>query len=123
MPGRIHRITLFKLPKEADQLKLLEAYKALEGRCRKRNGKPYIISLEVAMGSDDKRSQGFTVMSKGEFASREAINYYDNECEAHMELKETVKKLELRGGVSEGVLVIDYIHDPADDGNDVSKAT
>lgn len=90
------------------------------------DGTPYIQSLEVALVMKYRQTQGFTVMSKGEFASLEDMKYYDTKCKAHMALKETVKMLELQGGLAEGVMVINYSLDPpllAAKGNDVSEAS
>lgn len=40
---------------------------------------------------DDPRNQGYTVCAQTTFASLEDMNYYDNECEAHKELKSKAK--------------------------------
>lgn len=42
---------------------------------------------------EDQRSQGFTVAAISEFASKEDMAYYDNDCEAHAALKGVAKQL------------------------------
>lgn len=115
MAGRVHRITLFKLPKEEDRQKLLEQYKVVNANAKKvsktpssdqcprrrnpsahrfntQDGKPYILSLAAGPAEPDQRSQGFTLVSKSEFASLDDMKYYDDECEAHQALKAYAKK-------------------------------
>ncbi|PHH77779.1 hypothetical protein CDD80_203 [Ophiocordyceps camponoti-rufipedis] len=125
MAARIHRVTLFKLPKPADQQKLIDRYKTLlstNTRVRnptylrtkrspsttvhlrssipanemrktpKQNGKPYILSLVAGVTEDDSRRDGFTVVSKTEFAAMDDMRYYDDECEAHAKLKAFANK-------------------------------
>ncbi|OQD68625.1 hypothetical protein PENDEC_c033G06361 [Penicillium decumbens] len=82
----IERITLFKIPNEADRLRLLEQYKVLAKTATK-DGKPYILSAAVGQSFDDPRNKGFTVSVKTTFASMEDMKYYDAECEAHKALK------------------------------------
>ncbi|KAF3015828.1 hypothetical protein G7054_g6832 [Neopestalotiopsis clavispora] len=103
MAGRIHRVTMFKLPAAEDQQKLIEAYKTL-AKNQQKNGKPYILSLTAGIAKKDQRSQGFTVVSKTEFASMDDMKYYDDECEAHQALKSYAKgTLTIEGGPT-GVL-------------------
>ncbi|KAF4595262.1 stress responsive A/B barrel domain-containing protein [Ophiocordyceps camponoti-floridani] len=90
MAARIHRVTLFKLPKPADQQKLIDRYKTLLAT-NTRNGKPYILSLVAGVTEDDSRRDGFTVVSKTEFAAMDDMRYYDDECEAHAQLKAFAK--------------------------------
>ncbi|KAK6193758.1 hypothetical protein LQW54_012145 [Pestalotiopsis sp. IQ-011] len=105
MAGRIHRITMFKLPVPEDQEKLIEAYKTL-AKDQQKNGKPYILSLNAGIAEKDQRSQGFTVVSKTEFASMADMKYYDDECEAHAALKKYAKgTLTIEGGPT-GVLTV-----------------
>ena len=40
-----------------------------------------------ALDSDEPRAQGWTLAVKSTFASKADMDYYDNECEAHKELK------------------------------------
>lgn len=47
---------------------------------------------------EDARSQGFTLISKSEFASLEDMKYYDDQCEAHQALKSfAMEKCEVKG--------------------------
>ncbi|KAM5346563.1 hypothetical protein ACJ41O_009568 [Fusarium nematophilum] len=96
MADRVHRITMFKLPGKDDQAKLLEQYKKLSASQQK-DGKPYILSMVVGAADEDARSQGFTFVSKTEFANREDMKFYDDECPAHQELKGLVKTLTVDG--------------------------
>ncbi|KAK2047842.1 stress responsive A/B barrel domain-containing protein [Colletotrichum somersetense] len=86
MAGRIHRVTMFKIADEGQQKQLIEQYKVLQST-QKKDGKPYILSLIVGLAAEDPRAQGFTVVSKSEFASLEDMKYYDEECAAHAALK------------------------------------
>ncbi|KAK6066773.1 stress responsive a b barrel domain-containing protein [Seiridium cupressi] len=137
MAGRIHRVTMFKLPEPEHQKQLIEAYKTLSKNQQKvsaqealqgpmpatqllllpvapvqlasdpaQDGKPYILSLDVGSAKDDPRSQGFTVVSKTNFASLDDMKYYDEKCEAHAALKAFAKQnLTIQGGPS-GVLTV-----------------
>ncbi|CEJ93556.1 Putative Stress responsive A/B barrel domain-containing protein [[Torrubiella] hemipterigena] len=96
MASRIHRVTMFKLPKPADQVALLEQYKILS-KNNEKDGKPYILSLVAGVAEEDARSQGYTVVAKSEFASMDDLKYYDNECKAHQALKATAKTLGMEG--------------------------
>ena len=53
------------------------------------------------MAEDDPRSQGYTIVSKSEFASLDDMKYYDADCEAHA----SVKKHIMSAGC-EGVLTV-----------------
>ncbi|PNP55696.1 hypothetical protein THARTR1_04220 [Trichoderma harzianum] len=96
MADRVHRITMFKLPSEESQKKLLEEYKTLKENNRK-DGKPYILSIAAGPAEPDQRSQGFTFVSKSEFASLEDMKYYDEECVAHQALKKVAMTLGVEG--------------------------
>jgi hypothetical protein len=39
--------------------------------------------MTVGPAEEDPRSQGYTLVSKTEFASMDDMKYYDNECPAH----------------------------------------
>ncbi|RMJ28123.1 hypothetical protein PHISP_00977 [Aspergillus sp. HF37] len=82
----IERITLFNIPSEADQNRVLEQYKVLAQTARK-DGKPYILNAAVGRSVDDPRNKGFNISVKTTFASMEDMQYYDTECEAHKALK------------------------------------
>ncbi|KAK5991015.1 Fusaristatin A biosynthesis cluster protein [Cladobotryum mycophilum] len=99
MAERIHRITMFKLPKVEDQQSLLEKYKDLVATNSK-DGKPYILSTFIGPAEADPRSQGFTLVSKTEFASMEDMKYYDEACPAHQRIKDYIRTLTLEGMVT-----------------------
>ncbi|KAK7584827.1 hypothetical protein V3481_011151 [Fusarium oxysporum f. sp. vasinfectum] len=90
MANRVHRITMFKLPSKDEQAKLLDQYYKLNASQQK-DGKPYILSMVVGAADEDARSQGYTFVSKTEFASMEDMKYYDEGCQAHQALKDFVK--------------------------------
>lgn len=46
--------------------------------------------MVVGPAEEDARSQGYTLVSKTEFASLEDMKYYDEECAAHNEVKKLV---------------------------------
>ncbi|KJZ75923.1 hypothetical protein HIM_04747 [Hirsutella minnesotensis 3608] len=96
MANRVHRVTMFKLPKADDREKLMEQYKMVDSTSRK-DGKPYILSLAVGPAEDDPRSQGFTLVCETQFASLADMKYYDDECAAHQKLKAAAKDLTIDG--------------------------
>lgn len=53
--------------------------------------------MVVGPAEEDSRSQGYTLVSKTEFASLEDMKYYDDECKAHQELKAVAKTLSIEG--------------------------
>jgi hypothetical protein len=108
MANRVHRITMFKLPSKDEQAKLLDQYHKLNASQQKvsrlqlylclytsdhlfKDGKPYILSMVVGAADEDARSQGYTFVSKTEFASMDDMKYYDEGCQAHQALKDFVK--------------------------------
>ncbi|KAJ5224055.1 hypothetical protein N7468_008597 [Penicillium chermesinum] len=97
----IERITLFKIPNEADVQRLLNQYKVLASTATK-DGKPYILSAAVGRSIDDPRNKGWNVSAKTTFASLDDMKYYDNECEAHKALKA------LAGSIKEDVMTTYY---------------
>ncbi|KAF4465339.1 stress responsive A B barrel domain [Fusarium albosuccineum] len=90
MAGQITRVTLFKVPKEEDQQKLLDLYKSMPQKAVK-DGKPYIVSVKAGKAEPDQRAQGFTVIAISVFSSIDDFQYYDTECAAHGELKQFAK--------------------------------
>ncbi|KAF6817534.1 stress responsive a b barrel domain-containing protein [Colletotrichum plurivorum] len=86
MSGTITRITLFKIPDEESQKKVLGFYQQMPQKAVK-DGKPYIVSVNAGIAVADQRAQGFTIAAVSTFASAEDMAYYDNECAAHAELK------------------------------------
>ncbi|KAL4891954.1 hypothetical protein BDV59DRAFT_203212 [Aspergillus ambiguus] len=93
----IERITLFKIPNEADRDRVLEQYKVL-AKTAVKDGKPYITNIAVGPSMPDPRNKGFNLSVKTTFASLDDMKYYDNECEAHKALKA------LAGPVREDIL-------------------
>ena len=61
------------------------------------DGKPYILSMVVGPAEDDARAQGYTLVSKTEFANMDDMKYYDEACKAHNDLKVFVKTLSVEG--------------------------
>ncbi|KAF9888117.1 hypothetical protein FE257_009253 [Aspergillus nanangensis] len=82
----IERITLFKIPNQADRDRVLEQYKVL-AKTAVKDGKPYILNAAVGPSIPDPRNKGFNISVKTTFASLEDMKYYDDECEAHKALK------------------------------------
>ncbi|EKV04895.1 Dimeric alpha-beta barrel [Penicillium digitatum] len=82
----IERITLFKIPNEADRDRVLEQYKVLAKTAIK-DGKPYILAAAVGASIPDPRNQGYNLSVKTTFASMDDMKFYDSECEAHKALK------------------------------------
>jgi predicted RecB family endonuclease len=111
MPGQeTYRLTLFKIPDEGNQQKLLKMYEAMPEKARKvrlkldtaqvetdkadvdsQDGKPYIVSVKAGKSCADARNQGYTVAVTSTFASMEDFVYYDTRCEAHGELRAFAK--------------------------------
>ncbi|KAK3956268.1 stress responsive A/B barrel domain-protein [Pseudoneurospora amorphoporcata] len=89
---RVHRMTLFKIPDETNQKRLLDAYHVVAEEQKKlasqKDGKPYILQLTAGKTMEDQKARGYTVASYIEFASMDDMRYYDNECLAHAMLKE-----------------------------------
>ncbi|KAJ5109030.1 hypothetical protein N7456_005705 [Penicillium angulare] len=97
----IERITLFKIPNDADANRVLEQYKILAKTATK-DGKPYIVSAAVGKSIPDPRNKGFNVSVKTTFASLEDMKYYDEQCEAHKALKAVA------GPVKEDIMMTYY---------------
>ncbi|GAW23312.1 hypothetical protein ANO14919_128680 [Xylariales sp. No.14919] len=111
MSSHIYRSTLFKVPSPVDQQRLIEAYRVLERDHQKGDGKPYILSMKTGTTMRDQRSRGWTVVSQAEFASVEDMRYYDEECKAHAELRETLNALGLTVGTRR-IMVVSFSADP-----------
>ncbi|KAH7021490.1 uncharacterized protein B0I36DRAFT_377321 [Microdochium trichocladiopsis] len=88
--GAINRLTLFKIPQDEDQEKLLSIYREMPSRAVK-DGKPYIRSVTAGKAKNDQRAQGYTVAVVSVFESEADMVYYDNECAAHQNLKAFAK--------------------------------
>ncbi|KAH7346954.1 stress responsive A/B barrel domain-containing protein [Pyrenochaeta sp. MPI-SDFR-AT-0127] len=85
MPA-VRRITLFKVPNEEDQQKLLGMYSSMQSKAKK-GGEAYILSVEAGITQQDQRAQGYTIVATSTFKSKEDFDYYDKECKAHDELR------------------------------------
>ncbi|KAM4057368.1 stress responsive a/B barrel domain-containing protein [Hirsutella rhossiliensis] len=92
MISPIHRVTLFKVPGNEDQERLLQMYKQMPTKAVK-DGKPYLLSVTAGKAKPDQRAQGFTLAVISVFRSVDDMTYYDNECAAHAELKAVAKSV------------------------------
>lgn len=63
----------------------------MRANTEQKDGKPYILSSKAFKLLPDPRSQSYTLAAQTTFASVEDMKFYDEECEAHKTLKETVK--------------------------------
>ncbi|KAI1961460.1 hypothetical protein LOZ58_003316 [Ophidiomyces ophidiicola] len=95
----ITRVTLFKIPEEENRQKVLSFYKTMPQDALK-DGKPYIRSVRAGHTFEDQRRQGYTLAVVSQYDTVEDMNYYDNECQAHVNLKSTAKDLH------QGVMVV-----------------
>ncbi|KAH7383380.1 hypothetical protein BKA66DRAFT_417720 [Pyrenochaeta sp. MPI-SDFR-AT-0127] len=86
----IVRITLFKIPDPAVVQEAIQKYSTLTQDAIK-DGKQYIQLASANPTYQDPRSQGYTLLARTVFESKEAMDYYDNECEAHSAIKHFVK--------------------------------
>jgi Stress responsive A/B Barrel Domain len=57
------------------------------------DGKPYILACQAGQVGPDPRSKGWSIAAKTRFQSKADMDYYDNECEAHKQLKMVAKPL------------------------------
>ncbi|AEO65264.1 uncharacterized protein THITE_2086750 [Thermothielavioides terrestris NRRL 8126] len=87
----VRRITLFKVPDEDKQLKLVKAYRTMKKELLEEK-KRSILLLDVAKATDDPRSKGYTVAAIMSFGSRADMEEYE-ECPAHKALQEVAKGL------------------------------
>jgi hypothetical protein len=51
----------------------------------------YIQMAAANVTEEDPRSQGYTLVGRTTFASKEDMDFYDNECEAHGAIKALIK--------------------------------
>ncbi|KAF2674358.1 hypothetical protein BT63DRAFT_408555 [Microthyrium microscopicum] len=99
---QIVRQTFFRLP--AEHHKAAEAaYEKMRG-ANKKDGRDYIVDLQVYKLHNDPRSGGFTFMARSVFSSLDDMRYYDDQDEAHTELKKTLKPNVLGG--QDGVMTV-----------------
>ncbi|KAI4147672.1 MAG: hypothetical protein LQ340_005446, partial [Diploschistes diacapsis] len=64
------------------------------------DGEPYIVSVAANPLLPDQRSQGFTFVARTAFASLDDMRFYDEECEAHKDVKKVV------GPHAQGVMTV-----------------
>jgi len=88
----IHRVTMFKVKDTSNIPTILEQYKILNSNAV-RNGKPYILAISAGGAGPDSRSQGWNFAVKSQYATKEDMDFYDNDCEAHIELKKVARPL------------------------------
>ncbi|SPQ19488.1 51c20eb7-778a-4016-b170-7e771b4dabe8 [Thermothielavioides terrestris] len=88
----VRRITLFKVPDEDKQLKLVKAYRTMKKKLLEQEKKRSILLLDVAKATDDPRSKGYTVAAIMSFGSMADMEEYE-ECPAHKALQEAAKGL------------------------------
>ncbi|KAF2642576.1 hypothetical protein P280DRAFT_395276 [Massarina eburnea CBS 473.64] len=87
---KILRLTLFKIPNPAHVQEAIAKYATLPNDAVK-DGKPYIQMAAANHAHDDPRNKGYTLVARTVFASKEDMDFYDNECAAHGEIKATLK--------------------------------
>ncbi|KAF2853332.1 hypothetical protein T440DRAFT_466308 [Plenodomus tracheiphilus IPT5] len=89
MPN-IVRLTLFKLPDAAVVQEAIQKYSTLSQDANQ-DGKPYVQLSAANRVHDDPRSQGFTLLTRTVFESKEDMDFYDNEDDAHKAIKALIK--------------------------------
>ncbi|KAK3994979.1 hypothetical protein QBC44DRAFT_321711 [Cladorrhinum sp. PSN332] len=104
---QLHRTTMFKIPDERNQEKMVESYRTL-AKEQKKDGKPYILYSCAGKANSDQRSKGYTVIAHMKFAGLGDMNYYDSECPAHAALKKEGSNL----GVAEPPLIVYFEGEP-----------
>ncbi|KAF2479201.1 hypothetical protein BDY17DRAFT_327982 [Neohortaea acidophila] len=88
----IQRVTMFKVPNEANHQPLLDAYKTLE-QSQQKDNKPYILEIKVSPSLSGERGKGYNFVAMTRFRNLEDMKYYDEECEAHKVLKRVANPL------------------------------
>ncbi|KAF1938800.1 hypothetical protein EJ02DRAFT_383011 [Clathrospora elynae] len=87
---KIIRLTLFKIPEEAMVKEAIKMYNTL-AQDAKKDGKTYIQLAQANPTHDDPRNQGYTLVARCIFESKEDMDYYDNQDEAHDKIKAQLK--------------------------------
>ncbi|KAF2178279.1 hypothetical protein K469DRAFT_742115 [Zopfia rhizophila CBS 207.26] len=88
--AKIVRLTLFKIPDAAHIEEAVKKYSTLSQDAVK-DGQQYIPVAHATATYDDPRNQGFTLVARTVFHSKEDMDYYDNQCQAHVEIKGLLK--------------------------------
>jgi hypothetical protein len=87
---KIIRLTLLKIADAETIQQAIVKYSTLTQDAKK-DGKPYIQMAAANATREDPRNQGYTMVARTIFESKEAMDYYDNECEAHGAIKALLK--------------------------------
>ncbi|KAF2465431.1 uncharacterized protein BDR25DRAFT_306588 [Lindgomyces ingoldianus] len=87
---KILRLTLFKIPEPAHIEEAVKQYSTLTKDAVK-DGNPYISVAQATPTLDEPRNQGFTLVARTVFDSKEDMEYYDTACAAHGEIKALLK--------------------------------
>ncbi|KAH8725070.1 hypothetical protein GQ44DRAFT_236804 [Phaeosphaeriaceae sp. PMI808] len=87
---KIVRLTLFKIQNAEAIQEMVKKYSMLTQDAKK-DGKPYIEMAAANPTYEDPRNQGYTMVARTVFESKEAMAYYDTECEAHSAIKALLK--------------------------------
>ncbi|OBT68463.1 hypothetical protein VE03_02924 [Pseudogymnoascus sp. 23342-1-I1] len=95
----IRRVTLFKIPTEEGQEKLLAKYRTMPQEALK-DGAPYILDIQAGKTFPDQRAQGYTLAVSTVFKNKEDMLFYDTECTGHASLKKVAM------AVHEGVMMV-----------------
>ncbi|KAI4622430.1 uncharacterized protein J4E87_006372 [Alternaria ethzedia] len=83
---KIVRLTMFKIPDQDMVKEAIQMYNTL-AQDAKKDGKTYIQLAQANATYDDPRSQGYTMLARCIFESKEDMDYYDNQDEAHAKIK------------------------------------
>ncbi|MCJ1334069.1 hypothetical protein MMC10_010776 [Thelotrema lepadinum] len=95
----VQRITMFKITDDTAYPAVEAEYKKLQGVATK-DSTPYILSVNGHPLLPDQRSQGFNFIARTSFATLDDMKYYDEECQAHKNLKTVV------GPHAQGVMTV-----------------
>ncbi|CAI6323810.1 unnamed protein product [Periconia digitata] len=101
--SKILRLTLFKIPDPTHVQEAIAKYSSLSKDAVK-NGKPYITSASANPTHADPRNKGYTLIARTSFESKADMDFYDNEDEAHGQIKAYLK-----GKVVDGPPLVVYM--------------
>ncbi|KAF1829251.1 hypothetical protein BDW02DRAFT_510396 [Decorospora gaudefroyi] len=83
---KIVRLSLFKIPDPEMIKEAIQMYNTL-AQDAKKDGKNYIQLAQANATYDDPRSEGYSMLARCIFESKEDMDYYDNQDEAHAKIK------------------------------------
>ncbi|KAF4552643.1 Hypothetical protein D9617_9g024320 [Elsinoe fawcettii] len=86
----VNRVTLFKISDTNSIPGMLEHLSTLKEDAKK-DGKPYLVRAVAGQTVGDPRSQGYTLCLSTSFANVEDMKYYDEQDEAHNNIKSLFK--------------------------------